>query len=175
MKEHDFFEAIKQKWLASVHAFASGADLAAYWWLSFMQTLRERIKQLHSDCKEALELKQWQSLIRRAYFTQSKRQAKAFRDYKTGTLEDKSDFVNAGETEHNQNFLFGGRAVERRRRPLSHCGSQPQQKNSRIARQRSHHHHPRRTVAKGSSRGANISISSHTISIMISAIHSWRK
>ena len=30
MKEHECFEAIKQKWLASVHSITSGADFAAY-------------------------------------------------------------------------------------------------------------------------------------------------
>jgi hypothetical protein len=30
MKEHEYFEAIKQKWLASVHDITSGADFAAY-------------------------------------------------------------------------------------------------------------------------------------------------
>ena len=56
---HEYLEAIKQKWLASVHGITSGTDLAAYWWVSIMQTLRERIEQLHSDCTEALEPKQW--------------------------------------------------------------------------------------------------------------------
>ena len=30
MKEHKYFEAIKQKWLAYVRAITSGADLAVY-------------------------------------------------------------------------------------------------------------------------------------------------
>ena len=30
MKEHEYFEAIKQNWLASVHAIPSGAYLAVY-------------------------------------------------------------------------------------------------------------------------------------------------
>ena len=42
-----------------MHGITSGTDLAAYWWVSLMQTLRERIEQLHSDCTEALEPKEW--------------------------------------------------------------------------------------------------------------------
>ena len=68
-----------------------------------MQTIRERIEQLHSDCKEALEPKQWRSLIRRAYFTQSKRLAKDFKEYKTGTFEDKTDTLKVS-TEKQSEF-----------------------------------------------------------------------
>ena len=150
-------------------------DFAAYWWLLFMQKLREQIEQLHSDCKEALEPKQWRSLIRRAYFAQSKRPAKACRDYKTGTLEDKSDFVNAGEKEKQSEFSVWWKSSGAAEKTIVPLWVTTSTENSRIVRQRSHNHHPRRTVAKGSSRGANISISSHTISIMISAMHSWRK
>ncbi len=119
MKEHETFEAIKQKWLASVHDITSGADLAAYWWLSFMQTIRERIEQLHSDCKEALEPKQWRSLIRRAYFTKSRRLAKDFKDYKTGTFEDKGKQL--GATEKQSEFFVwwkSSRAAEKTIVPL---------------------------------------------------------
>ena len=43
MKEREYCEAIKRKWLASVHDITDGADFAAYWWLLFMHKLREHI------------------------------------------------------------------------------------------------------------------------------------